>query len=257
MTMLPAARDTEMLPSSRHTPRPAAAGRDERCWSSSVLIGVSFTGGAKLLSLLVLPAAVGLRGWYVPQDVWMAFDGGRYVWNGALGFVYQGTSSYATPLSFIVIAPIVGLCDHLGLSEGSPIPLVHPTAWLLVGPFTLLFGILLLQAVRRLAWDLGLRRGLWAVQLLAVLVVLVPAVEWGHFEDVITLTMVVHAARQLIAREPLRAAVFLSVAIASKQWAVVLVALIVIQAARGRRVRCLSLAGALPAALVVFVLGTD
>ena len=78
-------------PSSRRPGRQLE--RDRRCWSSSILIGVSFAAVAMLFSLIVLPAAEGLRGWWVPQDVWFAFDGGRYVWNGALGYVYKGTSS--------------------------------------------------------------------------------------------------------------------------------------------------------------------
>jgi hypothetical protein len=210
-----------------------------------------------LLSLFILPPILGTHGWVVPQDNWLAFDAGRYVWNGALGFVYQGTGSYATPLSFILVAPVAGFCDRWGLVEGSPIPLAHPSAWLLLGPFTLLFGIFLLQAVRQLAWDVGLRRGLWRVQALTVLIVLVPAALWGHFEDVIALTMVVHVARRLMAGETMRAAVYLSVAIASKQWAVVLIPLVVLQVAPGRRLRALFLAAALPVGLVLFVLGVD
>lgn len=228
-----------------------------RVWLTSIAIGAAFAIIAMYLSLrggdlLHTPGA-----WVVPGDTWQTVDGGRFVWAGALGYVYQGTVSYALPLSFVVMAPVSGLIDHLGLVEGRPYPVLHPTAWLLVGPYTLAFGILLLHAVRRLALEVAGRRHLWAVQLATVALALFPAFLWGHFEDVLALTAVIHALRRSLAAEHGRAALYLSVAISSKQWAVMLVPLVVGMAPAGRRMRALAIAMALPGFFAAYTLGVD
>ncbi len=108
-----------------------------------------------IYSLFLFGLIEHLHVWAYSSDIWLVVDGGRFVWHGALGYVYQGSGSYSLPLSFIVMAPVSGLIDHYALEEGSPFPIGHPSAWLLVGPYTLLFGVFLLHAVRRLAWDLA------------------------------------------------------------------------------------------------------
>ena len=231
--------------------------RDGAAWRSSLIIGALFLAAAMTFSLRFGWIGNVRGGWAVTTDNWMTFDGGRYVWNGALGYVYSGTTSYALPLSFILMAPIAGLADHLGLTEGVPLSLPHPTAWLLVGPYTLAFGVFLLHAVRRLAWDLQIRSRLWLVQLAAVAVVLVPAFQWGHFEDVLALTAVIHALRRWIGGDLVRAALYISVAISFKQWAVMLLPFALAAAPRGRRLRTLVAAVALPAVFTAYVLGVD
>ncbi|HUJ67458.1 MAG TPA: hypothetical protein VLX59_18065, partial [Acidimicrobiales bacterium] len=226
--------------------------RDKRCFSSSVLIGLAFAGVAMWYSLSIFAhlyshRLLGHHVWYTTGDTWDIVDAGRFVWHGALANVYDAASSaYALPLSFILMAPVSAAVDHYHLVEGL-VPLARPNAWLLVGPFSLLFGIFLLDAVRRLAWDLGQRKLLWVSQLLAVGLVLVPCFEWGHFEDVIAMTFVLHAARYVMARDHVRAGLLLSLAVCSKQWAVFLIPLLVLIAPRGLRLRCLAASCALPA----------
>jgi hypothetical protein len=229
----------------------------DNCWTSSVIVGLAFAAVALFYSLFLAGWIYNGSFWMAPYDGWMVVDGGRFVWHGALGYVYQGTGSYALPLSFVVMAPISGLVDHFGLIEGFPRPVAHPSAWLLVGPYSLLFGIFLLHAVRRLAWELGVRTRLCVLQVLASVIVLAPAYYWGHFEDMLALTFVIHAVRRLIANDFVRAALLLSVAVSFKQSAVALVPLLVFMAPRGKRLRCLVAACALPGAFVAFVLGVD
>ena len=239
---------------------PTETGRtaqDRAAWPSSVLIGGLFVVAAMTVSLR-FGWVLGVRGgWAVPSDVWMTVNGGRFVWNGALGYVYQGTISYALPLSFILIAPASGLIDRLGLTEGSPVPLPHPGAWLVIGPYTLVFGVFLLHAVRRLAWDVGVRSRLWLLQLAAVGIVLVPAFDWGHFEDVLALTAVIWALRRIITGDYVRAALYLSVAVSFKQWAVLLLPFAIAAAPRGERLRSLLAGVALPGAFTLYLLGVD
>lgn len=241
-----------------------------KCWSRSATVWALWAGLAMFFvlygwSALNHQTAVirvhgvwhHVRPWMQTRDVWPIIDGGRFVWNGSLGYVYQGTSSYALPLSFILSAPVAGLMDHLQLVEGSPYPVAEPTAWLLVAPCVLACGLPLLVAVRRLAWQLGLRRRLSALQVACVPLALFPAFYWGHFDDVLALAFVTFAVRRLLRSEWIPAALLLSAGVASKQWAVMLVPLFVLLAPPGRRLRCLIAACALPGVLTLYVLGVD
>ena len=231
---------------------------DRGCWSSSVLIGLTFAGLALIYSLLLDQMIRGGHFWFYPTDIWSIVDAGRYVAHGALGYVYQGTSgSYALPLSFVLIAPVSAAIDHFGLVEGAPFIVAHPSAWLVVAPYILMFGIVVLHAARRLAWQLGVRRRLWAVQVLTAVVVLFPTYYWGHFEDAIAIAFVLYATRRMLRHDYLMAAMLLSVAVSAKQWVIPLIPLVVLSAPEGRRLRCLAAACALPLAFVALVLGAD
>lgn len=230
---------------------------DPRSWSSSVVIGIGFVVLAMIYSLFVAPLLTANHLWFAPGDVWMAVDGGRYVWHGALGYVYEGTNSYSLPGFFILLAPVSGLIDHFRLIEGMPYPVPRPSAWLIVGPYTMLFGIFLLHAVRRLGWELGIRKRLWLLQFAAVLTVLVPAACWGHFEDVVALAGVLYAVRFLLRQDYTRAALALSVAITCKEWALLVLPFLLVRVPVGRRTRVSFWSVALPAALAAFTLSVD
>lgn len=236
-------------------------GADRSCSRDALLLAVTFGGLAMFYSLYLFAQLYhkrlhGFDVWYSPGDIWQMVDGGRYVWHGALGYVYQGTPSYALPLSFILTAPISAIISHFNLVEGI-LPIPRPTAWLVAGPFGLLFNIFLLDAVRRLAWDLGLRRRLLGVQLLTVLLVMVPMFEWGHFEDVIALTFVLYGTRYLLRNDFVRAPLLISIAVSSKQWAVMLVPLMVVLAPKGQHMRALMASCALPVLFLGLMLSVD
>src|SRR5438270_10316892 len=251
------------MPAVEDVPR---AESDQRCFAVSLLLAIAFGGLAMFYSLVVWKYQFAwehhlhgrtLNAWYSTGDTWNIVDAGRYVWHGSLGYVYQAAgSSYALPLSFILAAPVSALIDHYNLVEGI-VPLLRPSAWLLVGPFILLFNVFLLDAVRRLAWDLGLRRRLWTLQLVVLPLVLAPGFEWGHFEDVLALTFVLHAVRFLLLREPIRAGLLISFGVASKQWALMLVPFVVCVAPTGRRMRTAIAACGLPGRFALLVLAAD
>lgn len=224
---------------------------------SSLIIGFAFGGLAMFYSVSLFAHInhhrfLGHHVWWAPADIWSVVDAGRYVWHGALGYAYTQSGSYALPLSFILAAPLAAVIDHFNLVENI-VPIARPSAWLVAGPFTLLFGIVLLDAVRRLAWDLGLRRRLSLVQLVTVVIALAPGFEWGHFEDVLALAFVVHALRFLRLGQPGRAGLLLSLAICSKQWAVMLIPAFVLFIPAGRRLMALVASTALPASFVGLV----
>jgi hypothetical protein len=237
--------------------------QDRRALPSSLIIGVAFGCLAMLYSLVLYRYQfqwehhLSVRPWYAPGDIWNMVDGGRYVWDGALGYVYSAPGqSYALPLSYILMAPVSAIIDHFHLIEGL-FPIPRPSAWPLVASFSLVFNIFLLDAVRRLAWDLGVRRGLWRSQAAAVVVVLVPAFALGHFEDVLALTFLLHACRFVLRQQAIKAALFLSLAISSKQWAILAVPLFVMSAPRGRRMLALVVSALLPGILTLVVMTAD
>lgn len=237
--------------------------RDRGALPSSLTIGVAFGCLAMLYSLVLYRYQVRWEHnvriplWYAPQDIWNTFNAGRFVWHGLLGNVYTWSGqSYALPLSYILAAPVAAIIDHYHLVEGL-FPLVQPSAWPLVAIFTLCFNIFLLDAVRRIAWDLGVRRRLWQIQVAAVFVVLVPAFQFAHFEDVLALTFLLHACRYMFRAQPIRAALLLSLAISSKQWAILAIPLFVVLSPRGRRLLALAVSGFLPGLFVLLVVSSD
>jgi hypothetical protein len=216
--------------------------RDSRAWASSVAITVVAIGVA-IVYALRLHERFRQLGWF---DLSTLSDAGHQVWMGAWGSVYQPNGGlYDLPLSLFVIAPMSGVLRHVSSPPG------HQLVFDLLGiPYLLAFSVLLLHAVRRLTWDLGVRRRLWAVQVVVALVVVVPEVQWGHFEDVLALTCVIHCVRRLMARDFIRAALLLSVAVSFKQWAVALVPFLVFAAPGRLRVRTIVACSALPLTLV-------
>ena len=230
--------------------------------TSSLVIGVAFGVLAMTYSLCLYRYQLSffdhihVDQWAAPGDVWQSIDAGRFVWAGALDYVYRGSGSLALPLSFIVAAPVATIIDHFHLVE-NVFPIVRPSAWLVAGPFSLAFGPFLLDAVRRLAWDLGMRRRLWAVQVSAAFIALAPSFYWGHFEDVLALIFVVHAIRSVVVGRSIEAGLLLSLAASSKQWAILLVPWLVFNAPIGRRFRTAVAACALPFGFALFFLAID
>lgn len=228
-----------------------------RCWAVSTAIWLGYAAAMMYYTFFLSGEIHHSTIWFQSNDTWGVIDAGRFVWNGALGYVYQGSGSYALPLSFILSAPIAGAIDHFKLVEGAPYPVAHPSAWLLVAPYTLLYGLPFLVAVRRLSWDLGVRARLWAVQLTCVPLVLIPCYFWGHFEDLLALTFVVLALRRMLSGNWVKAGLYISLAVASKQWAAMLIPLLVMLAPRGQRIRSALAACILPGSLALFTLGVD
>lgn len=210
-----------------------------------------FIGAAMLYTTVICPATTN-AGWYTSIDLEMLVLGGKAIWGGHLGQVYMDRGLYALPLSLFVMAPVVGLVGHWHVPNAP-----EPDRFLIYGPYILSLGVLALHAARGLAWDLGLRRRLWSVQLVTMVLVLIPEYEWGHLEDVLALTFVLYGLRSLLGAKYVQASVMLSLAIASKEWAVMLVPIFVLAAPAGQRMKSLFAACALPALLVGVFMGFD
>lgn len=223
--------------------------KDRRAWLSSAAVTVAFMAVAYLYQTRLVRVFQPTYDGWTPLDLGMITRAGHQLWMGHLSSIYRsGSGLYALPLSFVLVAPLTGV---LGTSSPDHTQALVATAYFLA------FGVVLLHAVRRLAWDMGLRRRLWLVQVLAAALAMIPELEWGHLEDVLALAFVVYAVRRLRTGDHVRAALLLSVAISFKQWAVVLVPLVVFAAPRATRLRTLAAACALPAALMAVFIGID
>lgn len=133
--------------------------------------------------------------WLTPADLWSSYRTAHWVGWGAYGSLYSATGAYLTfPGLAVVLAPLAVLTRAVGLTEGFPLMIPHPTAWLLLGPVEMVLGCTSLFALDALGRRLGLkdsrRRIVCAIQgfLLWPLLVL-----WGHPEDAIALALAIFA----------------------------------------------------------------
>ena len=237
----------------------AAPDVDRHGLRTSVLLGLVVAAAMSAMVVWYLPVLYGVPQWWVGGDIWGAVDCARRISDGAVAYMYQTPYPvYAMPLGFVLLAPAVAIGDHLGLVDGAPFPLAHPSMWLAVGPYSFLWCIALLDAVRRVAFDLGVRRrALLGLQVAAAAVVMVPAATWDHPEDVLALAAGLHCLRWCWRGRFGWAAVALGVAVASKQWALVLAPFALVSVPPGRRLRWSLTAAALPAGLTGICLLAD
>ena len=174
-------------------------------------------------------------------------------WTGKLDQVYgSNLGLLALPLSFLAVLPLAPILGAMHQQVPN-----HDVATLLAGSYVLLLGSFFLHAVRKLVWHLGVRRNLVVLQIVAAVLVLLPEFEYGHLDDVLALTAVVYCVQRMLRREHLAAALTLSVAISFKQWAFVLVPLLVARAPEGRRLKATFAAAALPAVLTAACIALD
>lgn len=230
----------------------AAPDRDLHCWPSSIGIGLAVALLAGLAFWFGSALWNGLHATHY-ADLAQLTQAGQLVWHAHLRAVYATVPTDALPLSFLVMAPLAPVLDRL------PDPIYfHNPATVIAGSYILLVGgIPLLHAVRRLAWETGVRSRLWILQVGAALLVLLPEYEYGHLEDALALTCTLYAVRRLLRGDRLYAALLLGVATGFKQWAVMLMPFVVMSAPRHRRLRTALVGAVVPASLLAAAFGID
>ena len=234
-------------------PGRARTAADAHPWRAA--IGITLLGivAEMALTIWILPAALQWGGWFIAGDAWPPITPAHFVSYGAFPYLYEGSKAFvAGPLLPLVLAPVAGLGNVLGLSESIPFPIPHPTLWLVYGPYAIgVSCVAFLWAVRRLATQAGIRNGRARLQLAETALVLVPAVGiWAHFEEPLALAATMLAVGEAHEGRLRRAAILVGVAIGFKQWAVLALPLLVAAAPPGRRVKTLAWGLAVP--VVVF-----
>jgi hypothetical protein len=185
-----------------------------------VVTGMSFTlwwaPVVKLSAVWWRPGPGAAGKWIVPGDIWVTMRAAHVVAWGGEGILYQNAHGFITfPAIAVVLAPVAMLCSALHLSESFPLPLAHPTAWLLVGPVEMAIGSSVLFALGAVARRLGVpRRRRVALVWLEAAVVWPAVAMWGHPEDLVALAVALYALVALLDRRCLRAAGLFGAALA-------------------------------------------
>ena len=173
-----------------------------RRWPCALTVATLLTGMA--YSLAWGPVIRHHSVWLYPGDIWATLRGAHYVAWGDLGDVYGSHSFLVSfPGILIVLAPVSMLASVLGLSEGFPVPVAHPTAWLVVGPAILMLTAIPLLGLDALAEARGMtarrRRSLVCAEA-AVLWIVVA--YWGHPEDALALGLLAYALAAVLEQRP-------------------------------------------------------
>jgi len=128
-------------------------------------------------------------GWMQAGDIWATFRSAHYVGWGDLSDIYNHETGFlAFPGIAVLLAPVAMLTYHFGLSESFPWALPHPSAWPILGPISMVIGVLPLFAFDAIAEYLGATRRTRFYLCAGQVVLLWPVlVIWGHPEDAIAL----------------------------------------------------------------------
>jgi hypothetical protein len=222
-----------------------------------VVVGLLVTAASMVYSVWLAPWVRADPGWWLPDDSWVNLAAAHRVAAGGLASIYQATPLLViTPLFPLLLVPLAILGSHWHLTEGVTVP--YPAMWLLYGPVVAATGVLVLHAAGALLRASGARFRLGRAQWALVPVTLFPmAVIFGHGEDVLALAFVLWAVNAQLRRRPVLAAILFGAAVASKQWALLGVPLLVATSPRERRAYVLGAALGIPFALVLLPLITD
>lgn len=224
------------------------------------LLVALITASAAMALSLTLPWVLGLRGWWMGSDVWWTIESARWMADGGAMTVYHANPWYAALPGFLaLIAPVVKLGDALGLVDGAPFPLPHPSMWLLIGPVFSLLGTIAVPALDGLAESLRItvpRRRLLAI-CVGFFAVVPTVVFAGHPEDLLALAGAAASLTQLRAGRYNRAALLMALAILAQTWAGLLLLPLVALCPREGRLKLLLLAAIPPAAVGLAYIMSD
>ncbi len=128
--------------------------------------------------------------WLVPGDLWISTAASVSLAHGHFSANYA-----ATPGALLLLLPAASLAHGLGLSLGYPFTgITSPTAFVVMGPFSLLVSCSALFAFDAAARRLGTGRGRRLVlALVGAWVLSNVTVRWGHPEDAVAVALAVYA----------------------------------------------------------------
>lgn len=228
-----------------------------RAWPLATTLGLVAFGMA--FSFWFLPLGHHVAAWQTPGDLWATFRDAQYVTWGGLAAVYgAGTALVTLPTIAVLLAPVAGLADLFHLTNSFPFPNAHPTAWLLLGPVTLLSALPLLTALNRLADDLGASAGRRRAAVAAAAGLCFPVlVLLGHPEDVLSLALALYAARALVPGRTTAAAWLFGASLAVQPVSILVLPLFLGFLGARRALPFLVRAATFPAVMAALVLAGD
>jgi hypothetical protein len=164
-----------------------------RAWPLAMTVAFVVTGMA--YSLFWAPVVRHHPYWVTPGDLWATYRAAHWVGWGDLGGIYGSGAGLVTyPGILVVLAPLAMFTGAFGLTEAFPRFVPHPTAWLALGPASLLLCSIPLFACDAAAERLGISRRRRAALCLAEACVLWNvSVFWGHPEDAVAVGLALYA----------------------------------------------------------------
>jgi hypothetical protein len=201
------------------------------------------------------PLITGAHSWPLPDDLWGTLAAAQRLVHLDIGGLYaKPTGLVGFPGAAVILVPVAALIDAAGISLRIPgAHNLHPTAWLLAGPYVMAISAVVLFAADALAERMGADRPKRAVLATTSAVALWSvSVEWGHPEDAVSVGLLLFAILALSQRKAPRSAWLIGAAIAVQP--VVLIALpLILIALEPRRVIGYLTRAATPAVVVLGV----
>jgi hypothetical protein len=190
--------------------------------------------------------------WVTPGDLWATYRAAHWVGWGDLGGIYSsGTALVTFPGILLVLAPVAMVTGSFGLTEAFPRFVLHPTAWLALGPASLLLCSIALFACDAAAERLGVSRRRRAVLCLAEASVLWNvSVLWGHPEDAVAVGLALYAFVFALGRRWTGAGWLFGAAMATQPLVILMFPVLLALGGR-RRIVGLAMRGAAPAFVLV------
>jgi hypothetical protein len=226
--------------------------RDQHPWRAAMLIGAGSILVGMILQVVVIPRMNDLGYWWISEDAWTPLGPARAVAEGHLSRLYAADPRWiAGPLVPILLAPVWLVGRWLHLSSPLTGELDRPTLWFVYGPVLLGSSIPLLYAVRSVAVEAG-RRGAAVGRVVRIqwvvvpLVLLATAVLAAHLEDLVAITLIALAVRATLRGDAAASAIWLALAIVTKQWALLAAPALFAMTPAGGRMRWLAIVVGIP-----------
>jgi len=144
------------------------------------------------LGQYISPEAI--PGWVTPGDIWFTLRSSSDIYYGQFRYIYVGDGLVTFPGIAVLFLPVIYISNVFGLTQNYPFNLQHPTTWLMLGPYELILGSLVLIPLYQVSMRLGLsyrrRLVLLGVEVAAVWQV---CALWGHPEDSISVAFALWA----------------------------------------------------------------
>jgi hypothetical protein len=142
------------------------------------------------------PTLLGRPEWALPYDLWGTLIATTRLAHGNIGGIYApGTGLISLPGAAVILLPCAALISALGLSLSIPgAQNLHPTVWLVAGPYQIALCCVALFAADALAEQLGVpfwKRGLLAATSAGILWSV--SARWGHPEDAVAVGLLLYA----------------------------------------------------------------
>jgi hypothetical protein len=184
---------------------------------------------------------LGTGGWGTVGDGWLIVQPSRYVAAGAYPYLYtpyvfKQVGWPYPPGAAVVFAPVAWVIDHYQLSASEPPNMLgRPSAWPVLAVGLVAVGALTGAAVAALARRVAGRFELSAAVLLLPAGAISATLLYGHGEDLLAMAALVTAVGAAVDARWRRAGALVGLALLCKQWAIVLVPLLVAAAPHAER----------------------